>query len=144
MEFYMNVAIKLAKKALRKNEVPIGAVIVKNGKIIAKAYNKKEKNKDSTMHAEILAIKKASKKIKDWRLLNCELYVTMEPCMMCSGAIEQARISKLVYAIDNPKFGYSKKIKNVKIVSGICKEESQKIVKEFFQKKRRKPLINLK
>ena len=82
------MALKQAKKALKRNEVPVGCVITKNNKIIAKAYNKKEKTKDVTKHAEIIAISKACKKIKNWRLENCEIYVTMEPCMMCSAAIE--------------------------------------------------------
>ena len=93
-EYYMKIAIKQANKALKYNEVPVGAIIVKNNKIIAKAYNKKEKSNDSTKHAEIIAISKACKKFKNWRLDDCILYVTMEPCMMCSGAIEQSRIKK--------------------------------------------------
>ena len=96
-EYYMNLAIREAKKALKYNEVPVGAVIVKEGKIISKAHNKKETKKDVTKHAEIIAISKASKKLKNWRLDNCEIYVTMEPCMMCSGAIEQSRISAILF-----------------------------------------------
>ena len=88
-EFYMNIAIKEAKKAYKYEEVPVGAVIVKNNKIVSKAFNKKEKTKNVIKHAEIIAISKACKKLKNWRLDECELYVTMEPCMMCSGAIEQ-------------------------------------------------------
>ena len=86
-EKYMKIALKQAEKALKYNEVPVGCVIVKNNKIIAKAYNKKEKTKNVIQHAEIIAISKACKKIKNWRLDNCEIYITMEPCMMCSGAI---------------------------------------------------------
>lgn len=136
MEKYMNIAIKLAQKAYKNGEIPVGAVIVKNGKIIAKAYNKKEKEKDCTKHAEILAIQKASKKLKNWRLIDCEMYVTMEPCMMCAGAIEQSRISKIIYSVDNPNFGCSNQIENVKIISGICKDKCKKMVQDFFIKKR--------
>ena len=88
-EKYMELAISMAKKAFKKGEIPVGAVIVKNGKIIAKSYNTKEKNKDVTCHAEINAIKKACKKLKTWHLEECELYTTLEPCMMCTGAIIQ-------------------------------------------------------
>ena len=136
MEKYMNIAIKLAKKAYKKGEIPVGAVIVKNGKIISKAYNKKEKLKDCTKHAEIIAIQKASKKLKNWRLTDCEIYITMEPCMMCSGAIEQSRISKIIYAVENPNFGYSNKIQNVEIIKGLCEEKCKKMIQDFFKKKR--------
>ena len=136
MEKYMNIAIKLAQKAYKNGEIPVGAVIVKNGKIISKAYNKKENKKDCTKHAEILAIQKASKKSKNWRLIDCEIYITMEPCMMCAGAIEQSRISKIIYAVDNPNYGCSKLIKNVEIISGICEENCKKMVQDFFMKKR--------
>ena len=97
MNKFMNQAIEQAKIALKKDEVPIGAVVVKNGKIIAKGFNKREKSKNALMHAEIVAINKACKKLKDWRLENCELYVTLEPCPMCAGAIANARISKVFY-----------------------------------------------
>ena len=100
-EYYMNIAIKEAKKAYKYEEVPVGAVIVKNNKVIAKAFNKKEKTKNVTKHAEIIAISKACKKLKNWRLEDCIIYVTMEPCMMCSGAIEQSRIKKIVYGVKN-------------------------------------------
>jgi tRNA(adenine34) deaminase len=132
----MNIAIKLAKKAYKKGEIPVGAVIVKNNKIISKAYNMKEQKKDCTKHAEILAIQKASKKLKNWRLIDCEIYITMEPCMMCAGAIEQARISKIIYAVDNPTFGCTKNIKNIEIINGICEKECKNLVQEFFKKKR--------
>jgi len=136
MDKYMNIAIKQAEKAYKRGEIPVGAVIVKNGKIISKAYNKKESKRDCTKHAEIIAIQKASKKIKNWRLVDCEIYITMEPCMMCAGAIEQSRISKIIYAVDNSKFGSSKKIQNVEIIRGICEEECKNLVQQFFKKKR--------
>ena len=136
MEKYMNIAINLAKKAYKKGEIPVGAVIVKNKKIIAKAYNKKESKKDCTKHAEIIAIQKASKKLKNWRLIDCEMYITMEPCMMCAGAIEQSRMNKIIYAVDNLNCGCSDKLNNVEIIKGICEENCKKIVQEFFKKKR--------
>lgn len=135
-EYYMKLAIKEAKKALKIKEVPVGAVIVKNNKVIAKAFNKKEKNKDVTKHAEIIAISKACKKIKNWRLDDCEIYITMEPCMMCSGAIQQSRISKIIYGIKNENYGYTEKLKNVKIISQVCEEECKKMIQTFFKKRR--------
>ena len=102
-EKYYEEIIKLAKKAYKKREVPVGAIVVKDGKILSKAYNKVEKDRDATMHAEILAIKKASKKIKNWRLNNCEMYVTLEPCMMCTAAIELSRIKKVHYLLKRDK-----------------------------------------
>ena len=98
MKNYMRIAINEAKKALKEDEVPIGAVIVKDGKVISKAYNKREKSQNAICHAEILAIEKACKKLKSWRLDGAEIYVTLEPCPMCAGAIANARIEKLVYA----------------------------------------------
>ena len=92
---YMKEAIKEAKKASQKLEVPVGCVIVHNEKIIARAHNQKETKQDTTKHAEIIAIQKASKKLEAWRLLDCEMYVTLEPCSMCAGAIIQARIKKV-------------------------------------------------
>ena len=93
-EKFMKEALKQAKKAYDKLEVPVGAVIVKDGKIIARAYNQKEEKNDTTNHAEIMAIKKASKKLNSWRLLDCDMYVTLEPCSMCAGALIQSRIRK--------------------------------------------------
>ena len=93
-EKFMKEALKEAKKAYEKEEIPVGAVIVKDNKIIARAYNQKEEKRDTTKHAEIIAIQKASKKIDAWRLQDCEMYVTLEPCSMCAGAIIQARKKK--------------------------------------------------
>ena len=95
-EYYMKQALKEAEKACKKLEVPVGAVIVKDGKIIAKAHNQKETKTDTTKHAEILAIQKASKKLESWRLIDCEMYVTLEPCPMCAGAIINSRIKKYI------------------------------------------------
>lgn len=135
-EYYMTLALKEAKKALKNKEVPVGTVIVKKNKIIAKAHNKKEKKRDATKHAEIIAISKACKKNKNWRLDDCIIYTTMEPCMMCSGAILQTRIKKIVYGVKNKNYGCSDKLKNVEIISNICEKECKKIIQTFFQKKR--------
>ena len=135
-EYYMKIALKLAKKALKQGEVPVGAIIVKNNKIISKAYNKKEKTNDVTKHAEIIAISKACRKLKNWRLENCEMYVTMEPCMMCSGAIEQSRLKKIVYGVKNENYGYIHNLKNIEIISQVCENECKKLVQSFFKKRR--------
>ena len=140
-EHFMKQAIKEAKKAFDNDEVPNGAVIVLNDKIIAKAYNKKEKRQMVTEHAEILAIQKASKKLKTWHLDDCTLYTTMEPCMMCTGAIIQSRINKIVYSVSNENFGniennnYFKKNK-IEIIKHIQKEKNLKLLQQFFQNKR--------
>ena len=133
--YYMEIALKEAKKALKHNEVPVGAVIVKNNKIISKAYNKREKARDVTKHAEIIAISKACKKLKNWRLEDCTIYITMEPCMMCCGAIEQSRISKVVYGAANENFGNVKNTR-IKNISQVCEKECIEIVSEFFKNKR--------
>ena len=98
MKDFMIEALKEAKKAYKKNEVPVGAVIVKNGKIIAKGRNKREKTQNALHHAEVIAINKACKKLKSWRLDDAEIYVTLEPCPMCAGAIANARIKKVIYS----------------------------------------------
>ena len=135
-EYYMNIAIKEAKKAYKYEEVPVGAIIVKDNKIIAKAFNKKEKTNNVTKHAEIIAISKACKKLKNWRLEDCTIYVTMEPCMMCSGAIEQSRIKKIVYGVINENYGSTHQLKNVKIISQVCEKECRELVQSFFKKRR--------
>ncbi len=104
-EKFMRIAINEAKKALILGEVPVGAVIVKNGKIISKAYNKKEKLNSVTKHAEIIAVEKASKKINNWRLDGCDIYITLEPCPMCASAIKQARISNIYFGLSNSWWG---------------------------------------
>ena len=135
-EYYMNIAIKEAKKAYNYEEVPVGAVIVKDNKVIAKAYNKKEKTKNVIKHAEIIAISRACKKLKNWRLDDCEIYVTMQPCMMCCGAIEQSRIKKIVYGVKNENYGYTDQLKNIKIISQICEKKCRELVQSFFKKRR--------
>ena len=144
---FMKLALAEAKKAAIEGEVPIGAVLVKDNKVIAKAHNLKEKNKDATAHAEILVIKKASKKLNNWRLLNTTLYVTLEPCAMCASAISQARIKRVVYALDDKNNGaikntvklYShKSINQIPLVtSGVLEKEAKQILQKFFQKKRK-------
>ena len=140
MNIYMMEALKEANKAYKKGDVPVGCVIVCNNKIIAKAYNKKEKTNNAIAHAEILAIKKACKKLKTWRLEQCEIYITMEPCLMCSGAIVQSRINKIYYGIKNDSFGGSKYIKiynkKIEIKGNIMKDECHYLIKKFFEEKR--------
>lgn len=147
MEKYMKIAIKEAKKALKKGDVPVGAVLVYKGKVIAKSHNKKQINQIATRHAEINAIEKTCKKLKSWHLEECELYVTMEPCSMCAGAISQARIKKIIYGVSNEKFGFTKFLKNelqktmfgneFVLVGGILDEEIEKLLKDFFKQKRK-------
>ena len=134
-EYYMKIALKQAKKALKHNEVPVGAIIVKDNKIISQAHNKREKTQDVTKHAEIIAISKACKKLKNWRLEGCTIYITMEPCMMCCGAIEQSRISKVVYGVTNENFGNVRNI-HIKNISQVCEKECRELVSEFFKNKR--------
>lgn len=141
-EKYMTIALKEAKKAFKKNEVPIGTVIIKNNKIIAKAHNQKEKTNIVTKHAEIIAIEKACKKLKTWHLNECILYTTVEPCLMCSGAIIQSRIKKVIFATTNEKYGQLKNIvKNnnykIQIEEGILKNKSIELLQNFFNKKRK-------
>ena len=123
---YMQIAIKEAKKAAKRGDVPVGAVIVYKNKIIAKAHNKKQLRKNSLKHAELLVINKACKKLKTWHLDECTIYVTLEPCMMCTGAIIESRIKKIYYATKSDKYGSLNKItkknkKKMQINEGICK-----------------------
>ena len=147
-EKYMKEALKEAKKAYEKLEVPVGAVIVKDGKIIARAYNQKEEKKDTTMHAEINAIKKASKKLDAWRLNGCEMYVTLEPCPMCAGAIINSRLKKVYIGSMDEKNGACGSVNNIledysqnyKVESenGIKRNECEEILKNFFKELRNK------
>lgn len=141
--YFMKQALKEAQKAYDKLEVPVGAVIVKDGKVIARAHNIKETKNDTTNHAEILAIKKASKKLNSWRLLNCEMYVTLEPCSMCAGALIQSRISKVYIGAMDEKTGACGSVLNllqdykfnhkVEIQTGAMKNECEEILKKFFK-----------
>ena len=146
-EKFMKEAIKEAKKALKKDEVPIGCVIVYEDKIIARGHNLRETKQQSIAHAEIIAIQKACKKIGSWRLENCTLYVTLEPCPMCAGAILQSRIPYVVYGACDFKGGSIEsnlemyKIKGFNhypnTVGGVLKEECSSLLKEFFKNKRK-------
>ena len=145
-EKYMKQALKEAKKAYIKGEVPVGAVIVHNGKIIARGHNLKEKKSDVTSHAEINAIKKAAKKLNTWRLNDCDIYVTLEPCAMCSGAIIQSRIHNLIFGAYDLKGGcVTSKVNlfkeglfnhNVNVIDGIMEKECSSLLKEFFVQRR--------
>ena len=132
----MELAIKESLKAYKIEEIPVGAVIVLKGKVIGKGHNKKEKEKDSTMHAEIVAIKSACKKIKDWRLNECSIYVTMEPCNMCLGAIIESRIENIYCGVKNKKYNEINeqilKFNNMKINFGVCEKAIKEILKKFF------------
>ena len=142
---YLNEAYKEALKAYKKNEVPVGAVIVKDNKIIARAHNLKESKNDPCAHAEILCIKKASKKINDWYLKDCELYVTLEPCSMCVGAIINARLKRVVYGANDFKGGALGGLYNMMSQKGFnhyfeyeCLENEKcgKVLKDFFKERR--------
>lgn len=144
---YMKEALKEAQMAFDINEVPIGAVIVKDDKIIARAHNLREMSNLATSHAEILVIQKANEKLKSWRLDSCTLYVTIEPCPMCAGAIIQARIKKVVYGARDLKAGAHSSVLNlfelpfnheVEVEGGIMEEESANIISKFFKKIRNK------
>ena len=143
---FMRAAIKQAQKAYEKNEVPIGCVIVHDGKIIARGYNRRNTDKSTLAHAEITAIRKAAKKLGDWRLEDCTLYVTLEPCPMCAGAIVQARITECVIGCMNPKAGCAGSVTNLlemdgfnhKVIvrRGILEEECSNMLKTFFRELR--------
>ena len=147
-EKFMRLAVEEALKAQKKDEVPIGAVIVLKGKVIAKGFNLMEKRQVATAHAEILAINKACKKLKSWRLLDCEMYVTLEPCPMCAGAIANARIKKVYFGAYEPKSGSAEsKYKiltesglnhTVEYQGGVLEEQCANILKEYFRRKRQK------
>jgi len=145
-EYYMSIALFLAKQAFSDDETPVGAIIVKDNKIIAKAYNQKDSTKLVTKHAELIAIERASDVLHDWRLNDCTIYVTMEPCPMCASAIQQSRINRLVYGcssnisentkiicdiLQNKQYNHQ-----VSIDKGILDKECSDLIKEFFRNKR--------
>lgn len=144
---FMQIAIQQAKIAYQKKDVPVGAIIVKNDKVIGKGYNKKEKKHCSLYHAEIIAIKQACKKIKDWRLNDCTMYVTMEPCCMCAGAIINHRISRVVVGITEPNWGacgsgvdlLNNENLNTKtsVITGVCDIECKNLLQNFFEERRK-------
>ena len=141
-ERYMKEAIRQAGKAAKLGEVPIGCIMVHDGKIIGRGYNRRNTDKSTLSHAEITAIKKATKVIGDWRLEDCTLYVTLEPCQMCAGAIVQARIPRVVYGCRNPKAGCAGSIINlldmdgfnhrVDVTGGVCREICSRMLTDFF------------
>ena len=147
-EKYMREAIRQAKKAWALDEVPIGCVFVFDGKIIARGYNRRNTDRNTLSHAELNAIKKASKKLGDWRLEGCTMYVTLEPCQMCAGAIVQARIDEVVIGSMNPKAGCAGSVLNlldipqfnhqVKITRGILQEECSALLSDFFRELRKR------
>ena len=146
-EKFMKEALKEAKKAYKKLEIPVGAVIVKDGKIIARVHNLKETKEDTTKHAEIIAIQKASKKLSEWRLIDCEMYVTLEPCAMCAGAIINSRIKKVYIGTMDEKTGAVGSVLNlfedftfnhkVEVEKGILQEECKNMLKQFFKELRK-------
>lgn len=145
-EFYMGEALRLARKAFAAEEVPIGAVIVKEGEIIARAWNQVEMLKDATAHAEMLAITQAEAAMGDWRLTGCDLYVTKEPCPMCAGAIVHARLRRVIFGCPDLKGGAAGGLLNLlqmpqlnhrcEITSGIRSQESVAMLREFFLPRR--------
>lgn len=142
-EFFMKEAIEEAKKALAKDEVPIGAVIVKDGEIIGRGHNLRETSNDATTHAEIIAIRDANNAVNNWRLEECDLYVTIEPCVMCSGAAVLSRLRTIYYGPGDPKGGAAGTLMNilqderlnhqVNVVSGVLEEDCQRLLKDFFK-----------
>ena len=144
---YMKEALQEANKALLLDETPVGAVIVKEGEIIARGHNRRNTDKNPLAHAEIITINKAAKKLGDWRLEGCTLYVTLEPCPMCAGAIVQARIPKVVFGANSPKAGFAGSVMNilqldtlnhqVDIVRGVMEEACGEILKTYFQDMRK-------
>lgn len=145
---WMEEAIKEARKAEELGEVPIGAVIVKNGEVIGRGYNLRETTMDPTAHAEMVAIRQASEYLNAWRLLDCTLYVTLEPCPMCAGAIVQSRVPLVVYGTTDPKAGCAGTLMNllqedrfnhrVEVISHVLQEECGTMLTEFFRRLRRK------
>ena len=143
---YMKEAIRQAKKAYAIGEVPIGCVIVRDGKIISRGYNRRTIDKNTLAHAELAAIKKASKKLDDWRLEGCTMYVTLDPCQMCAGALVQSRIDRVVVGCMNPKAGCAGSILNllqmpefnhqVELETGVLEEECSQMMKDFFRELR--------
>lgn len=147
--YFMNVALQQAMKAFKYNEVPVGAVVVgPDGAILSRGYNQVERRHMQLAHAELIAIQKATKKLHDWRLLGCWIYVTLEPCAMCMAAIKLSRCAGVVYGADSPQFGYQLIDKDpsfklykenvVEVVGGVCAQEAAQTLREFFRIQRAK------
>jgi len=147
---YMREALRMAEKAREADEVPVGAVVVREGKVIARAYNQVELLKDATAHAEMLALTQAEAAMNDWRLTDCDLYVTKEPCVMCAGAIVHTRIRRIIFGCADPRSGGAGGIINLlqhpalnhhcQITAGVLENECASILQEFFRKKRAQDL----
>jgi tRNA(adenine34) deaminase len=146
-DYFMRIALEEAQQSLQENEVPIGAVIVHDGRVIARAHNQREQLRDPTAHAEMIAITQAAEARQSWRLDGCTLYVTLEPCPMCAGAIVQARLPTLVYGAADPKAGAVHTLYHLlddprlnhraEIVAGVLAEPCARILSQFFQEQRR-------
>ncbi len=147
-EFWMKKALRLAEKAALRGEVPVGALIVKEGQLLSQAFNRREELHSTLGHAEILAMHRASEKLQSWRLLGCTLYVTLEPCLMCAGALLQSRIPRLVYGTKDPKGGAVSSLytvledtrlnHQVQVTSGVCEREAGFLLSRFFKELRSK------
>ena len=144
-KMFMQQALLLAQRAKNDGEVPVGAIVVKNGEIIGSGYNLRESNKMATAHAEILAIEDACRKLGSWRLLGCTLYVTLEPCPMCAGAIVNSRIERVVYGVKDSLAGCCGSVVDLNrypfshsfsLTAGVCEEQCASLLKEFFKSKR--------
>lgn len=143
----MRMAIEAAKTAEENGDVPIGAVIVHNGQIVAKAYNQREQLQDPTAHAEIIALTQAAAALQSWRLIGCTMYVTLEPCPMCAGALVNSRIDRLVFGCDDPKAGACKTLYNIvqderlnhriDVISGVLADECAQLLSDFFSRRRK-------
>ncbi len=143
---FMQAALEEAERARKKDEVPVGCVIVQNGRIIARGHNLKERKKNALMHAEIAAIMRASRRLRRWRLSDCDLYVTLEPCPMCMGAIVSARLNRIIYGTADPKAGACGSVYQINegglnhtvlVTSGVRNEECAKILTDYFRGKRK-------
>jgi tRNA(adenine34) deaminase len=141
-EGFMGRALELARRAAAEGEVPVGALVVRQGEVLGVGYNRREQDSDPLAHAEILAIREAAKAVGDWRLNDCTLYVTLEPCPMCAGALVNSRVSRLVYGAADPKAGFCGTLGNVvqdprlnhrlEVTAGVCGEECSRVLRDFF------------
>jgi len=148
-EHWMNLALSLARLAGSKGEVPVGAVIVREGLLLSTGSNLRETNQQALAHAELVAIEKACRHLNSWRLADCDLYVTLEPCLMCAGAIYQSRFRRVIFAATDPKAGAVQSLYQVgedarlnhsfAVTAGICAEEASQMLSDFFAKRRKRP-----
>ena len=148
-EDFMQQALSLARRAQELDEVPVGAIVVRNGEVIAEAHNLRERDQDPTAHAELIAMRMAAETLGSWRLEDCTVYVTLEPCAMCAGAMVLSRIERCVYAATDPRGGFLGTLDDLsqhpvlnhrfEVISGVLAEESSELLKAFFRAKRKKP-----